>query len=200
MFLDWLRGFVWTIYLRLRGARVGRNLLVHGSLDILLRDGARLSALTIGDDVTLGNRVYFRIRKKGQITVASNVRIGTEVWLVAANESKLSIGENTALGSYGIYNGGYGVDIGSDCLFAGFVYINSSDHRFSRAELIRKQGHVGARVSIGNDVWVGGHVAVTQGVCIGEGSVIGVNSVVRQDIPPYAIAVGTPARVVKYRT
>nr|WP_246256501.1 DapH/DapD/GlmU-related protein [Pseudarthrobacter oxydans] len=49
------------------------------------------------------------------------------------------------------------------------------------------------RVSIGRDVWIGAGVVVLGGVTIGEGSVIGAGSVVAKDIPPYSIAVGSPA-------
>jgi acetyltransferase-like isoleucine patch superfamily enzyme len=52
---------------------------------------------------------------------------------------------------------------------------------------------------IGNDVWVGINVIIMDGVKIGDGAVIGAGSIVTKDIPPYAIAVGVPAKVVKYR-
>lgn len=52
---------------------------------------------------------------------------------------------------------------------------------------------------IGNDVWIGANSIILRGVKIGNGCVIGANSVVTKDIPPYAIAVGSPAKVIKYR-
>lgn len=52
---------------------------------------------------------------------------------------------------------------------------------------------------IGNDVWIGESVTLLRGVNIGTGAVIGANSFVLHDIPPYAVAVGTPAKVIKYR-
>ena len=52
---------------------------------------------------------------------------------------------------------------------------------------------------IGNDVWIGSHVLVNGGVHIGDGAVIGAGAVVVKDIPPYAVAVGVPAKVIKYR-
>ena len=52
---------------------------------------------------------------------------------------------------------------------------------------------------IGNDVFIGANVTVLDGVTIGDGAVIGAGAVVAHDIPPYAIAVGVPAKVVKYR-
>ncbi len=54
-------------------------------------------------------------------------------------------------------------------------------------------------VSIGNDVWIGRNAVIMQGVTIGDGAVIGANAVVAKDIPPYAIAVGNPVRIIRYR-
>lgn len=52
---------------------------------------------------------------------------------------------------------------------------------------------------IGNDVWIGVDSIIRRGVKIGDGAVIGANSFVNSDIPEYSIAVGNPAKVVKYR-
>lgn len=54
-------------------------------------------------------------------------------------------------------------------------------------------------VVIGHGVWIGDSVIILPGVTVGNGAVIGAGSVVTRPIPPYAIAVGNPARVVKYR-
>lgn len=52
---------------------------------------------------------------------------------------------------------------------------------------------------IGNDVFIGANVTVLDGVTIGDGAVVGAGAVVTADIPPYAVAVGVPAKVKKYR-
>ena len=54
-------------------------------------------------------------------------------------------------------------------------------------------------IVIGNDVWIGQNVTIMPGVKIGNGAIIGANSAVGSDIPDYAIAVGNPCKVVKYR-
>jgi virginiamycin A acetyltransferase len=53
--------------------------------------------------------------------------------------------------------------------------------------------------TVGNDVWIGQNVTIMPGINIGDGAIIGANSVVASDIPPYAVAVGNPCRVVKMR-
>ena len=55
------------------------------------------------------------------------------------------------------------------------------------------------QIIVGHDVWIGRGATIMSGVKIGNGAIIGTSAVVAKDIPPYAIAVGNPARVVKYR-
>lgn len=54
-------------------------------------------------------------------------------------------------------------------------------------------------VVIGNDVWTGHQTLILSGVTIGDGAVVGAGSVVRQNVPPYAIVAGNPARVAGFR-
>ena len=55
------------------------------------------------------------------------------------------------------------------------------------------------QIIIGSDVWIGGDVTIMSGVRIGSGAVIGAGAVIAKDVPPYAVVVGNPARVIKYR-
>ncbi|OJJ54779.1 hypothetical protein ASPSYDRAFT_61292 [Aspergillus sydowii CBS 593.65] len=53
-------------------------------------------------------------------------------------------------------------------------------------------------VVIGSDCWIGANVTILAGVTVGEGCTVGAGSAVKRDIPPFSIAVGVPARVIKY--
>lgn len=55
------------------------------------------------------------------------------------------------------------------------------------------------KTTIGNDVWMGLNAYIKEGVTIGDGAIIGASSVVTKDVPPYAIVVGSPARILRYR-
>ena len=52
---------------------------------------------------------------------------------------------------------------------------------------------------IGHDVWIGANAVVMKGVSVGDGAIVGASAVVTKDVPPYAIVVGNPARIIKYR-
>lgn len=54
-------------------------------------------------------------------------------------------------------------------------------------------------ITIGNDVFIGANVTILDGITIGDGAVIGAGAVVSKNIPPYAIAVGVPIQIIKYR-
>lgn len=64
----------------------------------------------------------------------------------------------------------------------------SNNHEWTRGD-----------VRIGNDVWIGRGARILSGVTIGDGAIVGAQCVVAKDIPPYAVVVGNPARVIRKR-
>lgn len=104
--------------------------------------------------------------------------------------------------------------IGSFCSIASYCAIGGGDHKMDMISTSpifiggknvfgKNFGHYIPRmhkhVHIGHDVWIGENVFINDGLTIGNGAVIGAHSVVTHDIPPYAVAVGVPAKVIKYR-
>lgn len=55
------------------------------------------------------------------------------------------------------------------------------------------------RIRIGNDVWLGKNVTITNGANIGNGVIAGAGSIITRDVPDYAVVVGVPARIIRYR-
>lgn len=97
-------------------------------------------------------------------------------------------------------------DIGNYCSFGPDVKIAQSEHSINYITTYQKISKVNIgysllqkRTVINNDVWIGANSIVLQGVEIGNGVVIGANSVVTKNIPSYAIVVGSPAKIIKYR-
>ena len=73
-------------------------------------------------------------------------------------------------------------------------------HDYSKADFginVEFESHLPVR--IGNDVWVGAHCLILDGVSIGDGAIIGAGAVVAKDIPPYTLAGGVPAKVIRQR-
>ena len=103
------------------------------------------------------------------------------------------------------------VRIGSFCSGGpGVLFICAAEHRVDTATTFPIQfvdgkirnapGTVGkGPITVGHDVWLGARCIILGGVTIGNGAVVGAGSIVTSDIPPYAVAVGNPARVIRYR-
>ena len=66
--------------------------------------------------------------------------------------------------------------------------------RLERCDFDEKPGAI-----VGNDVWIGLNAVILRGVTVGHGAIIGAGAVVTKDVPPYAIVVGSPAKILRYR-
>lgn len=116
--------------------------------------------------------------------------------------SRLEIGDDVLLNIGVMVNADCGgsIFIGDRVLIGPYVVIRAANHRTNAIDVpIQRQGHEPGTIIIEDDVWLGAHVTVLPNVRIGRGAVIGAGSVVSRDIPAMAIAVGSPAGVVRYR-
>ena len=91
----------------------------------------------------------------------------------------------------------HNVTMNTDC---GHDYTKISTFPFNQLMGIGESGctHRGV-IKVGNDVWIGTGAVIMPGVTIGDGAVIGAYCVVAKDIPPYAVVVGNPCQIKKYR-
>lgn len=154
----------------------GRDLVIKRSAEFRLTDGA---ILEVGDGCTIQDHSFF------QLTLPA---------------PKVFIGENTVIGRRNIITAKNLIRIGSNVLLGSDVQIIDHSHGIARDQLIRHQKAIIGEVVIGDDVWVGAGAKILMNVHIGTGAVIGANAVVTSSVPDYGIAVGVPARVVKFRS
>jgi acetyltransferase-like isoleucine patch superfamily enzyme len=112
---------------------------------------------------------------------------------------RIEIGDGTYMGHRAHIIACSDMKIGKNVVLADGVYISDNLHGFrdvSRPVMPQSLENPGL-VCIEDEVWLGEGVCVLPNVTIGKHSVIGSNSVVTKSIPPYSIAVGIPANVIK---
>lgn len=113
---------------------------------------------------------------------------------------RISIGYNCFINRNVYITARADITIGSNVLIGPGVVINSGMHHYDDPNtIIRDQGHRIQPITIGNDVWLGANSVIMPGVTIGDGCIIGAGAIVTKSIPPYSVAVGIPAKVIKKR-
>ncbi len=158
--------------------------------------------ISVGNNVEIKNDVTLIARGEGGITLSDGVRIQERVYLDTerVNTGYINIGKNVYIGTGTTLFGHMGLEIGDDCLLAQNIQLTPYSHIFDDPNsIIYSQGGHCKKVTIGRDVYIGMRAAIMYSGDIGEGSVIGAGSVVVKPIPPYSVAVGCPAKVIKER-
>ena len=106
------------------------------------------------------------------------------------------IGRNTRVGMSNVIIGP--VTIGNNVILAQNIVVSALNHNYKDVIVpIYLQGETVATITIEDDCWIGANVVITAGITIGKHSVIGGGAVVTKNIPPFCVAVGNPARVIK---
>ena len=155
--------------------KAGNGIVIKHNAEFWLTDDA---VLEVGDGGTIQNYVFFQLTKPNpKVYIGNHTVIGRHCMITAKNLIRL--GDNVLMGAY--------------------VQVIDHNHGFRAGQNIRDQKAEIGEVVIGNDVWIGAGAKVLMNCHIGDGAIIGSNAVVTGDIPPNAIAVGVPARVIKYR-
>lgn len=138
-----------------------------------------------------------RLRNRGNLVIGHRVRIGgpiLPVQLTCHEGASLTIGDGTYI-NYGVdISATRSVQIGRECAIGQYTIIIDNDYHQPGSHW---QLGVPEPVVIEDGVWIGARAVVLRGAHIGAGAVIGANSVVRGTIPPYTVAAGVPAKVVR---
>jgi acetyltransferase-like isoleucine patch superfamily enzyme len=158
---------------------------IHIGNDVVVDDNCLLDAkgesnkgIRIGDGVFIGRNTILSC-KNGDIELGDHANIGFNCELFSASR----------------------VTVGSSALLAAYTYVIGGDHDFSDpSKPVLDQKRTSAGVTIGPGAWIGAGAKILDGVTIGHHGVIGAGAVVRADVPPHAVAVGVPARILLNRS
>jgi acetyltransferase-like isoleucine patch superfamily enzyme len=154
--------------------------------------------IRFGRHCKIHDAVAIDASRGGLVALANAVTINRQAMLIGGRGG-IQLGEQVEINNMTIIDGTGGVAIGDRSLIGPGVRIISYQHRFDARQAIREQASDAQPIDIGRDVWIGANAIILAGVTVGEGAVIGAGAVVSRDIPAWAVAVGVPARVVRYR-
>lgn len=146
---------------------------------------------------------------RGSIKIGNSCDIGAR--LSAKKGARIVIGDRTTIRG-GLVGAAVSITIGDDVIISNSVHIYDNNNHPTdpklRLEMTQSGSFYGplwawersskAPVVIEDNVWIGERSTILKGVTIGKGSVIGCDSVVTKSIPPYSVACGNPAKVVKH--
>ncbi|MFE4759415.1 CatB-related O-acetyltransferase [Bacillus mycoides] len=159
--------------------------------------------------------IFLKYKNKTAIIQSFQVDSKLKISKGARINKGVIIGENVSIDEYSYINENsivFNSDIGKFCSISYNCMIGLPNHpirHISTSPFLYSDNNVlnipqsfkefNAKTIIGNDVWIGAQAIIMKGISIGNGAIIGAGSVVTKDIPPYAIAVGNPAKIIKYR-
>jgi serine acetyltransferase len=91
------------------------------------------------------------------------------------------------------------LEIGDFCVMAPRVYISDADHMFGdiNQPIFQQGATLNRKVTVEENCWLGINTVISGNLTVGRGSVVAANSVVIDDVPPFCVVAGSPARIVK---
>jgi acetyltransferase-like isoleucine patch superfamily enzyme len=187
-----LRGTAYKLFLRAKGVPA-------------IEDHVRIVR---PEDITLGARVYldhgvYLHGGRGGITIGDECRIMSGCRLHVFNfrhieHAGIQIGRRTFLGEETLMRGQGGISVGESVLFGPRVQVLAVNHVMTDPHRpIMDQGITAVGIRIEDGCWIGAGAIILDGVTIGRHACIGAGAVVTSDVPPHALAVGSPARVIR---
>jgi len=179
--------------------KCGNNVILGKGL--VIRNPGKIE---LGDRVALDDSCQLDgggVKESTAITLGDGSLISLGC-VIQAKTKPVILGPKCDIGAYTILTSIGGIKLGDSVLIAGNCYIGGGRYNLEDLDVpIADQGiYSRGKITIGDGSWIGASVTILDGISIGKGCVIGAGSLVTKDIPDYAIAVGSPAKVLRHRT
>ena len=156
--------------------RIGDNVVIDDGC-CLDAKGTDNAGIAIGDGVFIGRNTILSC-KNGDIVIDDHANIGFNVEIFSA--SRVRLGKNT--------------------LVAAYTYLVGGDHLYDQLDTpVLYQGRTAQGIEVDDNVWLGAHVVVSDGSQVGRDAIIGAGAVVIGRVPPFHIAAGVPAKIIRDR-
>lgn len=140
-----------------------------------------------------------RLLNVDKMEIGDNVYIGHDAFLNAGN-GYIKIGQDAWIGQRVYMHGEAGIEIGDVAGIGPYVKMLTSQHAGDqRLKPVMRTSLKRAKIVLRDGCDIGMGTCILPGVTVGKGAIIGAGAVVTKDIPDYAIAVGVPARVIRFR-
>lgn len=145
----------------------------------------------------------FRVDGAEHITIGNATNFQSNLWIYCGgnqdNGKKLIIGSGCVFGYNNHISCIESVIIEDEVLTANNVFISDNIHSYNDVSksIMNQPIEFKGNVKIGKGSWIGENVCII-GASVGKNCVVGANSVVTRDIPDFSVAVGSPAKVIKY--
>lgn len=185
-----------------RGIAFRPSQLIFVGASVELRNS---HSIHFGKAVTLGNNVLIDGLSREGVIIGDGVNIGPYTVIEASGiitdlGKGIRIGEQSGIGGFSFIGGAGGVEIGRNVIMGQNVSFHPENHVFTNINIpIRLQGVTRIGIKVEDDCWIGAKVTFLDGAHVGTGCVIAAGAVVRGVIPPYSIAAGVPAKVIRSR-
>ena len=140
--------------------------------------------------------IYSAFNRLSGSSMVFNSEVGRHTYFAGSVVRNCKIGSFCSFG-YGALVGGLGVHPTN--LISTHPIFYSTQKQSGKSLVKQSSVDESPRTIIGNDVWVGVNAIVMDGVKVGNGAIIGAGAIVTKDVPSYAIVVGAPAKIIKYR-
>lgn len=141
-------------------------------------------------------RLYY-LRHIIGIKIGENSSVNCGVYISGTEHgTNIKIGNNSVINRFVYLDGRFSLIIGNNVNISHYAKIHTLTHNVNCEFFSGRPGNV----EIGDDAWIGVSAIILPGVRIGKGAVVGAGAVVTKNIPDYGIAIGVPAKVIKYRS